>query len=102
MLDIVIIIIGSLVLVTCFCILIVFADAGADIAEMKGHGRSPWWAWCFWTGIAGMVIVAALPDRAQPEHPTIRTEKFPNQMQETAIDEEMIEKFLQNFDAKQK
>ena len=59
------IIIGSVVgLIVGFIIAIAAAGKFAAIAEMKGHGRSPWFGWCFWCGIVGWLMVIALPDRA--------------------------------------
>ena len=47
----------------------------ADIAEMKGHGRNPWFHFCWWCGIIGWLMVIALPDCAdeadeEPDSPT--------------------------------
>ncbi|MBR7184452.1 MAG: hypothetical protein IKD37_02470 [Clostridia bacterium] len=50
-----------------FSICLAAASKFADIAELKGHGRKPWFAWCFWFGLAGWLMVVALPDRSAPQ-----------------------------------
>lgn len=37
-----------------------------EIAQMKGHNGYFWW--CFWLGIIGWIMVAALPDRRNLAH----------------------------------
>ena len=48
--------------------LVVFVSKEFErIAVMKGHpGRRYFW-WTFFTGFIGMLMVAALPDRAAPQ-----------------------------------
>lgn len=54
----------------------------AHIAGEKGYSKIGYWFWCFLFGIAGWIMVAALPDRRknrtkrrnediQPDEPTI-------------------------------
>ena len=44
---------------------LVIAKAFRTIAEMKGHEGKLYFWWCFLTGIAGYLMVAALPDRGK-------------------------------------
>lgn len=44
-------------------IAVIAADKFDKIAQMKGHQGYFWW--CFWLGIIGWIMVAALPDRGK-------------------------------------
>ncbi len=76
--------VGIIIVIALIYLTICLAAASkfADIAEMKGHGRSPWFGWCFWTGIFGMLMVVALPDRST------KTTSSP-EVQETSISDEL-------------
>ena len=48
-----------------------------EIARMKGHNTG-YTAWVFFTGIFGMIMVAALPDRGEKEQKeTPKPEELP-------------------------
>lgn len=48
-----------------------------EIAKMKGHNTG-YTAWVFFTGIFGMIMVAALPDRGKKEEKeTPKPEELP-------------------------
>lgn len=63
---------GWIILIAWLAILIFSAMQFSAIAEMKGHKGSTYFWWIFFTGPAGWVMVAALPDRAgqQGQTPT--------------------------------
>ena len=51
-----------------------------DIAEMKGHTESSkYFWWTFFTGIIGMLMVVALPDRAVKANTSAAFEKRPTE-----------------------
>ena len=56
------------IVIGCIVMLIVYgaaASAFEQIANEKGHEGYFWW--CFLCGIVGWLMVAALPDRKQPQ-----------------------------------
>ena len=60
---------GGILLVISFVYLVVallVATKFDEIARMKGHDTG-YMAWVFFTGIFGMIMVAALPDRGGKE-----------------------------------
>lgn len=60
---------GGILLVISFVYLVVLllvATKFDEIAKMKGHNTG-YTAWVFFTGIFGMIMVAALPDRGRKE-----------------------------------
>ena len=60
----VLIILGSIAFIILHCCI---CSAFHKIAQMKGHyGKSYFW-WTFFTGLIGMMMVIALPDRSGAE-----------------------------------
>ena len=71
---------GGILLVISFVYLVVallVATKFDEIARMKGHDTG-YMAWVFFTGIFGMIMVAALPDRGGKEQKeTPKPEELP-------------------------
>lgn len=71
---------GGILLVISFVYLVVallVATKFDEIARMKGHNTG-YMAWVFFTGIFGMIMVAALPDRGGKEQKeTPKPEELP-------------------------
>lgn len=71
---------GGILLVISFVYLVVLllvATKFDEIARMKGHNTG-YTAWVFFTGIFGMIMVAALPDRGGKEQKeTPKPEELP-------------------------
>ena len=71
---------GGILLVISFVYLVVLllvATKFDEIARMKGHDTG-YMAWVFFTGIFGMIMVAALPDRGGKEQKeTPKPEELP-------------------------
>lgn len=71
---------GGILLVISFVYLVVLllvATKFDEIARMKGHNTG-YMAWVFFTGIFGMIMVAALPDRGGKEQKeTPKPEELP-------------------------
>lgn len=53
-----------LILVVWLFILLLAACNFAEIAKTKGHSYGKYFAWCFFTGLIGWIMVIALPERA--------------------------------------
>ena len=71
---------GGILLVISFVYLVVLllvATKFDEIARMKGHDTG-YMAWVFFTGIFGMIMVAALPDRGGKEQKEVpKPEELP-------------------------
>lgn len=71
---------GGILLVISFVYLVVALLAATkfdEIARMKGHDTG-YMAWVFFTGIFGMIMVAALPDRGGKEQKEVpKPEELP-------------------------
>ena len=71
---------GGILLVISFVYLVVLllvATKFDEIARMKGHNTG-YTAWVFFTGIFGMIMVAALPDRGGKEQKEVpKPEELP-------------------------
>ncbi len=71
---------GGILLVISFVYLVVallVATKFDEIARMKGHDTG-YMAWVFFTGIFGMIMVAALPDRGGKEQKEVpKPEELP-------------------------
>lgn len=57
-------------IIVCGCLIafgiwLLICSAFYKIAEMKGHLNQSYFWWTFFTGIIGMLMIVALPDRAQ-------------------------------------
>ena len=63
MLEMLIIIGALIVLVLYLWVIHLIATRFKMIAEMKGHDGKPYYRFCFWLGLVGWIMVAALPDR---------------------------------------
>lgn len=55
-------VIGAIILV-CIIINTIIAFEMDRIAAIKGHPEKRWFWYCFFFGLAGWIMVAALPDR---------------------------------------
>ena len=70
---------GILLVISFFYLLVALLVATKfdEIAKMKGHDTG-YMAWVFFTGIFGMIMVAALPDRGGKEQKeTPKPEELP-------------------------
>ena len=70
---------GILLVISFFYLLVALLVATKfdEIAKMKGHDTG-YMAWVFFTGIFGMIMVAALPDRGGKEQKEVpKPEELP-------------------------
>lgn len=50
-----------------------------EIAKMKGYPERKYLWWCFWLGIAGWLMVVALPDRGNmPSDMGVSSDELPD------------------------
>lgn len=56
--------IAVLIVLIIFIIHLLLCRKLAKLAEAKGYSRRAYFHLCFWIGLGGYIIVAALPDRA--------------------------------------
>ena len=71
----------SVILSVYLIIALLVATKLDEIARMKGHDTG-YTAWVFFTGIFGMIMVVALPDRSRREPVIIKNEPKPEELPE--------------------
>lgn len=50
----------------------------AHVAGEKGYSKVGYWFWCFLGGIAGWLMVVALPDRPERKNDASKAPRLPN------------------------